>query len=140
MKLRYFVIAIVVLTCWLGLTAGSASGTSIYQRSGGCDPAPCDDSDLVYAAGSEFYNNVVITQSGGTYRFREIAPVRDDHRRILDLHARVADRGDLLHHLAIPRRAAATFDVDAELHDGDDQSTCGPRARHASSAERGRIC
>ena len=123
MKLRYFVVAIVVVASWLGLTVGSASGASIYQRSGGCNPGPCTDTDLVYAGSGSEPNNVQITRSGNTYRFLEMAPgttitgVYEDGFICTQLSAVEAtclttwDYGD----------GVVSFDVDAELHGGDDQ-------------------
>ena len=113
MKIRYLVIALVVAG-WLALSAIPASAASIYQRSGG------GDSDLVYA-GDNGSNNVLITQSGGTYRFEELAPgatITGVYSICSLLSPTVATCPTTWQY---DPGVVTTFDVDAELHDGADQ-------------------
>jgi Ca2+-binding RTX toxin-like protein len=119
MKIRYLVVAIAVVAGWLAFNAIPASAASIYQRSGGCNPAPCDDNDLVYA-GDDGQNNVLITRSGSTYRFEELAPgatITGYYSICSRLSATVVTCPTTWQY----PDEFATFDVDAELHDGADQ-------------------
>jgi Ca2+-binding RTX toxin-like protein len=131
------VVAIVVLAGWLALAAASASADGdIYERSGGCNPAPCDDNDLVYAGDGA--NNIILIQrlsgpSGAYYDFLDIGG--GEITGFYSICSRVSpeevtcpttwDYGD----------EVATFDVDAELHDGTD--TVDMRTTRPSRIEGG---
>src|SRR5918994_1258104 len=112
-------VAIVVVASWLALTAAPASAGEIYQRSSGCNPGPCTDTDLVYA-GTNSQDNVLVTQSGSNYHFLEMAPGATI-TGFYEICSRVSEVEVTCPTTWQYPERLATFDVDAELHDGFDQ-------------------
>jgi Ca2+-binding RTX toxin-like protein len=116
-------VAVVVVAGWFALTAATASAGSIYERSENCNPGPtCADYDLVYNGtnGSDF---VLIQRlngpSGPYYDFMElgggvITGVYEICTQVSPVEATCPTTWDY------SATEHATFDVDAELHDGND--------------------
>src|SRR5262245_16087007 len=120
MKIRYLLVGIVAAAGWFAVTAIPASAASIYQRAENCNPAPCQDTDLVYA-GDNGPNSVLVTRSGSTYRFEEFAPgatITGVYEICTLLSPTVATCPTTWQYAP---GVTTIFDVDAELHDGADQ-------------------
>ena len=125
-------LAVLALAAWVGLTVQSASAATIYSRSGNCNPPPCQNADYVYAGSGNESNFVVVTQSGGTYRFSEFAPgtvINFPDGRCTQLSATEVTCP------VVPDADGVVWDAAAELHGGVD--TMDMRTTRRSRIEGG---
>ncbi len=111
-------LGIVAVAGWLALTAGPASGASIHNNATGCNPPPCQDANYTYGGAGSEGNNVLVTQSGGTYRIQEMAP----GTTITFADPRCTQLSDVeVTCPMVPDSDGVVWDVDVDGRGGDDQ-------------------